>query len=538
MTRPVPLQTFDVSHLAVVPPAPDTDTATLSGKVVPWHTPVERMGVDLVFTPDTLRLPEQLATVKLLIEHDPDRPAGYATAAEVRDDGLHMTFAVAGHPRSAELLAESSALLRDGFSVGVQLDASTLAAVEDRYWSGEPGAPIPMSGVVREVSACAVPQFNDARAYTAGPLATFTPPRPTPSPEESVMPTTTAPPTDLPTSEHAYSLETLAADLAPFLAAQRADPHRLAAFANLADAFDAAWTGDTARFALVDQVTGDNPGVVPPSWLSEIAGIVAVDRPSITALGIRPAPSTGMDVYWPYWDGDIRTLVGEQATEKSEITSVKVSFKRAQTSLKTYAGGSDISYQLLRRSSPEYRAAYLELLLSGYNYITDATFIAAVVAAATPGTVPWDPATGTATELRQALFAASVAVRTATGQPATVAIASDDVFLAIGGLDDLWPSGYGTQNVSGTADAASLTINVSGLPVVNDPWAPPGTLVVSNGRAAGWVEDGPYTATAEDVAKLGQDNAIWGMGAPLVAAPKGVVKITPVLAPLARGTKG
>jgi hypothetical protein len=123
-------------------------------------------------------------------------------------------------------------------------------------------------------------------------------------------------------------------------------------------------------------------------------------------------------------------------------------------------------------------------------------------------------------------------VRTATGQPASIVIASDDVFLAIAGLDGLYPAPYGTQNAGGTVDASNLEIKVAGLPpIVNDPFAPAGTLVVTNSRGAKWIEDGPYTATAEDVAKLGQDNAIWGMGAPGVFNPKGVIKVTPVDVP-------
>ena len=387
--------------------------------------------------------------------------------------------------------------------------------------------PLAMAGVVREVSSVSVPQFNDARINQGAALVTFT------TPKGKIMPPTAppaAPPAaaagteiDAPT----FSLEELAKQLEPFLANQRKDPHRLAAFASLADYYDQAFDGTVEPFALLDQITGDNPGVVPPSWLSEIQRIIAVDRPSITAFGSTPAPTSGMTINWPYFNGDIKTLVAKQAPEKTEIHSVKVSFLKGAVDLATYAGGSDISYQLLKRSSPEYRAAYMELLLSGYNYLTDAVFIAAVAAGATGVGPVWDPATGTAAALRSALFAASMAVRTATGQPATVAVAADDVFLAIAGLDGLYPGPYGTQNVSGTADAASLAINVSGIPVVNDPWAADGTFVVGNGRSAKWIEDGPYTATAEDVTKLGQDNAIWGMGASGIFNPAGLVGIAP-----------
>ena len=48
----------------------------------------------------------------------------------------------------------------------------------------------------------------------------------------------------------------------------------------------------------------------------------------------------------------MHALVGEQTVEKADVTSVKVSFKKASVPIKTYAGGSDISWQLIRRSQP------------------------------------------------------------------------------------------------------------------------------------------------------------------------------------------
>src|SRR4051812_41549245 len=103
----------------------DTDTdagqvVAVSGLAVPWDTPAVRFGVPVIFTRETTRVPDDLSTVKLLIGHDDDRPAGYATAADHADDGLRMSFAVdADHPRAAELLREIDLKWRDGLSVGV-----------------------------------------------------------------------------------------------------------------------------------------------------------------------------------------------------------------------------------------------------------------------------------------------------------------------------------------------------------------------------------------------------------------------------------
>jgi hypothetical protein len=331
-------------------------------------------------------------------------------------------------------------------------------------------------------------------------------------------------------------------------APQLATPaHPLAAFASFGAFADAAYgtgsmyshltggggdrplSGQIAR-AWVDQVTTANPGVIPPAWLTEVFGIVDQGRPLIDAIGTRPLPPAGMEIDWPYFDGDLSTLVGEQATEKTDITSVVVSLKRASAAIKTYAGGSDVSYQLIRRSSPSYRDAYLRIMSAAYGLTTDKAAGTALVAAAT-GSVAFDPATEDVDALRAALFAASAQVAAATGTPATAVVMATDMFVKFGSA--LLPSMYGTQNVSGTADASTLRVDISGLGVVMDPYLPDGTIIVTNRSAASWSEDGPMVIAAPDVPKLGEDTAIWGMAALEVPVPAGVVLLAPTV-PLGR----
>ena len=67
-------------------------------------------------------------------------------------------------------------------------------------------------------------------------------------------------------------------------------------------------------------------------------------------------------------------------------------------------------------------------------------------------------------------------------------------------------------------------MNVSGLPILPVNGLAPGSLLVSNQEAAGWVEEGMYAITAEDVELLGQNVAVWGMGALAAPIPAGIVK--------------
>jgi len=306
--------------------------------------------------------------------------------------------------------------------------------------------------------------------------------------------------------------------------------HALARFRSLDEYTTAAYSDPSLRGllvrALVDQITTNNPGVIPPGWVTQVYGIVDRGRPTITAFGTAPLPDAGMDVNWPYFNGDLLALVGEQTAQKTAITSVRVDLLRGTENLRTWAGGSDISYQLLRRSEPSYRDAYMRIMFAAYAAVTNVAAGADVVAAAT-GHVEYDLAGDTTGDaFRAALFAASVAVQTATGAPASFVLAASDVFVKLGGMPGLFPATYGTANVSGTADASSLSINVSGLQVIHDAGLPAGTLIVSNSIAADWFEDGPFTVAAEDVEKLGQNVAVWGLGAFAAQIPAGIVVLS------------
>jgi len=318
--------------------------------------------------------------------------------------------------------------------------------------------------------------------------------------------------------------------------------HPLARYRSLDEFSAAAWAdpavGPLLYRALADQVPANNPGVIPPAWLSEVYGIVDAGRPLITAFGARPLPPSGMEVDWPYFDGDLSTLVGEQLTPKAPITSVRVDLQRGSAPLRTWAGGSDISYQLIRRSSPSYRDAYMRIMYAAYAAVTDAA--AAVAAAATAGSIPmtYDATTDDdGSVLRGLLVEASVAVQAATGSPASFAAAATDVFVNVGSK---LPAPGQPVNVVGTATASTLAVSLSGLTVVHDPYLADGKMIVSNRQAGGWFEDGPMPLSAEDVEKLGQNVAVWGMANFGPTAPAGIVVFTctlPTPVGTARGTK-
>lgn len=303
--------------------------------------------------------------------------------------------------------------------------------------------------------------------------------------------------------------------------------HPLAAYKSLAEYVTAVYKGEAPSNVIADQINTDNPGVLPPSWATEIKNIVGHGRPGITAFGVESAGATGLDFSWPYFDGDLAAIVAEQLTEKAEVNSVKVSFKKGNASLKTYGAASDVAYQLIMRSSPSYIEGLLRVYALAMAVATDNAYVDALVAGGTASTFDYDLAADTdGSKFKAAMFHASVEVETATGLPASAALVASDVFLKAGTWDKLVPSAYGTQNVVGVAQASTLYVEASGLPVIHDRNLAAGSIVVSNDVASSWIEDGPHFANAEVPTKLGRDYAIFSFGTPAIYNAKGVVKVT------------
>jgi hypothetical protein len=468
---------------------------------------------------------------------------------EAREDGLYGRVVLADIPEAARLRALARTV---GATFSVEFDAPT----------APPGAEIVRTGA--RLESLAVMTLPHRGAF-AGAEVLAVRAAPTDPPEDEEDPPAEGDPLVEDDEEARTEVEGDATPVAARAALRRevqrlmgrglARPtaHPLARFSGAYELYEAARASQsdeipvlfrdayrayrervTLARAFVDQITPDNPGVMPPGWLTEIFGILDTGRPVISAIGTRPLPPQGMEVDWPYYDGDMHALVGEQVTEKADVTSVKVSFKKASVPIKTYAGGSDISWQLIRRSQPSYRDSYLRILNIAYGIVTDNVVGDALPLVPGAQSVDYDVAApdpdGAA--LKAAVFQASSLVQIATGSPASWVLAATDVFQAFGAMPAMAATPYGTQNVPGTATASTLDVNVSGLKVTHAPDLAPGTAIVSNNLACAWMEDGPFVVAAPVVPKLGEDVAIWGMGAFAAFIPKGIVLLANAL-PLA-----
>jgi len=474
------------------------------GMAVPYGVEIEYDGMRESFAPGAF---DTTAVVGKPLAYRHNEPIGVITAASNEPDGLYIDFDVV----NTSLGRDAATLMRTGSSRGLSVG---FAPLESKRTQGK-------NAIVYTKAALAEVSLTHQPAYSTAGVGSIREDHMSVETVEDAAPAVVA---DIQAREAIDELRREVASVAHV-----AEPvHPLAQFRSYGEYSKAVLEGFESR-ALFDQVTGDNPGVLPPVWLQQVRGIIDLGRPVITGVGgPQSAGTTGLDINWPYFDGDLTTIVEAQANEKDEVNSVRIDIEKGTASLLTYAAGSDISYQLLQRSMPSYLDAHNRIMAASYSTVTDRKFTNDLWQSGT-GTETYDlSGDTTGATFRATVFEASMKCEDATGVPATIVYASTALMTAIGGWESFYPAPYGVQNVSGVATASTLQVNVSGLRVVRAKWldgAATRHAIVTNGEAGRWIEDGPRLAQAENVSQIGRDIAIYGYGVTAAYLPAGIVRI-------------
>jgi HK97 family phage prohead protease len=498
------MQTLDLESEFIIETREDSGdiAATFYGRAVPYSTETQIGGVRESFAPNAF---DTASVIGKPIAYRHGEPIGVITGATNEADGLYIDGTIV----NTALGRDAATLMRTKSARGLSVGFTPTKSV----WSKAKDAVTHMAAALAEVSITHMPAYPTAGVSVIREESEM-------SVETVEVDAATAVSADIEAREAIAEVRREVHELAA--KAYVAEPkHELAQFRSFGDYRMAVMNGEIENRALFDQVTDNNPGVLPPNWSFIVRGIFDLGRPTIAAFGVESAGTSGTTFNWPLWEGDLTEIVAEQVDEKDEINSVAINILKGTATLKTFAAGSDISYQLLQRSNPSYVDAHSRIMLNSYVQVTDIAFVAAVYGARTP--YAYDITTDTTgAAFREAVFGASVNVQTATGMPAEFVLVSPNVFKKIGGWSTFFPSNYGTFNVSGTAQANTLGVNVSGLPVILDRNIGGNAILVSNREAARWIEDGPRFAQAENVAALGRDIAIYGYGASQIISGAGI----------------
>jgi len=367
------------------------------GMAVPYGSETMIGGVRESFAPGSFDLTNVIGK-PLAYRHG--EPVGKITGAENREDGLYIDFEIVDTAlgRDAAVLARTSTI--KGLSVGFNPVKSIMSKARDAIQH--------TAANLLEVSLTPYPAYSNAGVSAIREEEGATMLETTESTEVNSV--------DIEARESLKELREEVQTIASKAYTSEAQ-HPMSAYRSFGEYSKAVLAGEVESRALADQITTNNPGVLPPNWMLDVKNIVDLGRPGITAFGVESAGTSGMEFAWPYFDGTLALIVEEQTTEKTEVNSVRIDIKKGTASLKTFAAGSDISYQLLQRSSPSYLDAHNRIMVASYALITDNAFVDAMLVASTPQNYNFAGDT-TGAEFRAGVFQASVTVETATGRGA------------------------------------------------------------------------------------------------------------------------
>ena len=330
--------------------AADSNTRTVTGRIVTWNEEGSTSAGRTVFLPNSINFGKN---VKLLWEHRLEKPLGKLISAEVTDKGIEASFKIAGTIAGDDYLTEAAEGLRDGLSVGVKVDS----------WQNNDGVMTIDAAKLIEVSAVTEPAISSARISDVA-ASENTEENSEPASADSDQPNegeqvsdTTVSAAPAVESVDAAKAEAPAVSAA-FYAKPRVNLNVTAGQYALAQV--RAAQGDTDSRDLVAALdaatTTENIGVVPPTYLRDLIGIIDNSMPFADSIEQGTLPATGMKFYRPVLGTQATTA---QTAEAVELDSTDTTITSLEIPIVKIGGANKISVELLERSDP----AYLDVLL-------------------------------------------------------------------------------------------------------------------------------------------------------------------------------
>lgn len=351
----------------------------ITGIIVPFGKPgFTNMG-EVVFEQGSLQLNDN---VKLYEDHDMNKVRGKMVSHEVTPVGIIGKFKVARTTAGDDILALAADGLKSGLSIGASIDS--YENVENQI--------IVNAAKIVEVSVVDTPAFSDAlitdvaakKADEIEVTATSASDEQNNQneSEESSM-----------NSEETPKVEDAAPEIAAVEASKASAPVAYAkprvnlnvtAGEYVKAQFNATQGHQDARdlIAAIDAATTtENIGVVPPTYLRDLIGIIDNSMPFADSLEQGVLPASGMKFYRPVLGTQATTA---QTAEAVEFDSTDTTITSKEIDVVKIAGANKVSVELLDRSDP----AYLDVLLRelAASWAQKADVYAASIALGSPGT--------------------------------------------------------------------------------------------------------------------------------------------------------
>jgi HK97 family phage prohead protease len=483
--------------------ASNSETREVSGVAVPFNDTIDiGGGMKEKFAPGAVDL---TSNVKLFRDHKDI--IGVVTNMSEDENGLNITAKIS----ETSLGNETLNLVKDGairsFSVG-------FIPVTDVK---EGNTIIRKKVDLKEVSLVAFPAYDKAEVLSV---------REETNQEEISMENTTPDYTSAieEVRNHAEELERRLDVITSEKTAATSAPK----FRSFGEYVKAVATGDVeAHREFTGPTTADT--IMKNAWVTDVIQVLNAGRPTWTALSSAGLPADGNNVEYPVrvtngMDVDVQAAEGDTLAYGSiEITS-------ATSPIKTFGGYTNMSRQLVERSSVNYVDAAFRAMVAKYAAVTNAaarTHLGTATGFNTSNLAAFD-----ADHILEVLADCAIKVNGDTGKALEFILVSADVFKAVAKVTDgsnrpLLGNAGATVNTFGSINPVGLTGSILGLPVVLDPSLANGSLFVGNSSAVTTFESAgaPLRLTDADITNLTNTMSVYGYAAIASLDPKAMVKV-------------
>ena len=526
--------------------AADTERRMISGLVAPYGEIGFTSAGPVMFERGSITYAEA-SSIKLLMQHQSDKPVGRAISFSEANNGVYGSFRLSSSTRGQDALVLAQENLVSGLSVGVDVTASK--PMGDYL--------LVTAAVLKEVSLVESAAFSSASvtdiaaARAALEAATSTKEKTTTisttiveveTETESEEAVTTAPentpeetPVDAPAE--AEKVEAARKIIRPsVLDSQRVRTPITSMGAYTEHKIKAALGNDDSKLYVTaaDDSFATNPAFSPTQYLAEFPTNTRFGTPAIDACSRGVLPTNGMTINVPSLVTSAGGGTGVAPTVTVEAEAGAVSNTGMETAYLTgtvskYAGMNTISVELLERSDPNFYAELTNQLQNAYLKTLDTTVLAALIAAG-------QYSSGCDADSAGIIEFASDSARKvyeATGYFANNYIANGSQWqLLMGSVDSTGRPIYSASqpmNAGGATSPGSIRGNVLGLDLYVDKNFTATTTIddsaVILAPEAFTVYQSPTAYMSVNVvSNLQVQVAIYGYMATIAKMPKGIVK--------------
>jgi hypothetical protein len=443
----------------------------------------------------------------------------------VTKSGIEATFKIANTMAGEDALIEATEGLRDGFSVGAQINE----------WTNNKGIMQITSATLDEVSLVTDPAIDSARVSEVAAsenealkeysdLATADSENPN---EGDQVSDTTAPAPAVEEAVEAAKANMVEASRPAFYTAPRLEFTKAKYLEN---SVRAKLGDDAARQYVMaaDDTTSNNAGLIPTRQLTEIINPLSnADRSTIDAISTGVLPDAGMSFEIPKITA-VPTVEDENEGDAIVETGMTNSF--LTVNVNKYAGGQTFSVELLDRSNPVFFDELVRQMEYAYSFATD-KFVATTIVA--NGQLAPTAKANSATGLLEFVAEAAAEVYSDSLGFAQNLIVTPEQWSKIMSYNDSGRPIYTAsqpQNAGGAVSPQSLRGNVAGLnlyvsralgSLLSASPVGDGSMIVINPDSYTWYESSRFRLQT-NVALNGQiEVAYYGYGALAVKVANG-----------------